>query len=151
MLRTLCSIAAALALPATALASLGGTVATVEADRAHTKSALVRIARVDGYTVHEMQTPAGTTVREYYGAGGVVFGVAWQGPVPPDFRQVFGKYFDQYQQAVVTARRARRSRGSMTIREQGLVVQATGHARSFSGIAYAPDLLPSGVTPGVIR
>ena len=60
-------------------ASLGGSVATVEVDRARTKSALVRINRTNDYSVHELQAPTGTLIREYYGTNGIVFGVAWDG------------------------------------------------------------------------
>ena len=136
-------------LPATAFASLGGTVATVETDRVQMKSALVGINARGPYTVHTLQSPTGTNIREYYGANGVVFGVAWDGEWPPDLQQLLGAYFNQYQRAVQSARR--RVRGRVAINENGLIVQSFGHARSFSGIAYAPGLMPAGVTPEVVR
>jgi len=139
-------------LPASAFASLGGTVSSVEADRVRMNSALVRVQRADNYSVHEMLSPTGTTVREYYGSDGRVFGVAWDGEWPPDLRQLFGTYFDQYQRATATARRAHAtSHNRVAISESDLVVRASGHARSTSGIAYAPSLLPLGVTPDVVR
>jgi hypothetical protein len=115
------------------------------------KSALVRISRVDGYTVHETLSPVGTTVREYVGSDGIVFGVSWVGQFPPDFRQLLGNYFDQYRNAAQTTTRARKARGRMAINQAGFVVRTVAHARSFSGIAYAPNLLPAGVSPGVVR
>ena len=95
------------AIPAGAVASLGGTVATVETDRAQMKSALVRITRVNAYSVHELLSPTGTTIREYYSPAGIVFGVAWDGEWPPDLRQLLGTYFDQNsrRRAVGPARR----------------------------------------------
>ena len=132
-------------------ASLGGSVATVEADRVRMRSALVRINRTDAYSVHELQAPTGTLVREYYGANGVVFGVAWDGEWPPDLRQLFGDYFDGYQTSVVSQRRVRKARGFLAVEGGGVVVRALTHARSASGVAYVPALLPSGVTPGVVR
>jgi hypothetical protein len=94
------------------------------------------------YTVHEMQTPAGTTVREFANADGIVFAVSWKGPFQPDLRQALGTYFDEYK----TAPRARRYGHSHDIVEQpGLVVHSTGHMRSFAGIAYVPQLIPAGM------
>ena len=55
------------------------------------------------YNVHEMQSAAGTVVREYISSAGEsagkVFAVTWQGPWPPDMRQLLGSYFEQYMQA----------------------------------------------------
>ena len=144
-------VSAVVACPTAASASLGGTVATVETDRVQMKSALVRIARSDAYTIHETLTPTGTTIREYYSASGIVFGVAWDGEFPPDLRQLFGSYFEQYQRSVQAARKVARSRGRLAINDNGLVVQAIGHTRSFSGMAYAPALMPAGVNADVIR
>jgi hypothetical protein len=137
--------------PTAVFASLGGTLSSIDADRAHMKSALVRIARSDGYTVHETLSPTGTTVRQYVGADGIVFGVSWDGQFPPDFRQLLGNYFDQYRNAVQTTARARKARGRMAITQAGFVVRTAAHTRFFSGIAYAPNLLPAGVSPSVVR
>lgn len=151
MVRATSALFFALAFPASAFASLGGTVSSVEADRVHTQSALVRIQRTGNYSVHEMLSPTGTTVREFYGSDGVVFGVAWDGEFAPDLRQLFGGYFDQYQRAAQTARRVYRTRGRAAIDDSGLVVYATGHTRSSSGVAYVTSLLPAGVTADVVK
>jgi hypothetical protein len=138
-------------LPVTLAASLGGTVSTVETDRVRMKSALVGIDQRGPYTVHSLQTPTGTTIREYYGSNGVVFGVAWQGAWPPDLRQLFGDYFDRYQTGVQRARTARASRGRVAIDDGTLVVKVGGHQRSIAGVAYVPQLIPAGVDPRVVR
>jgi len=139
-------------LPASTFASLGGNVGTVEADRVQMKAAQLRIIRTTAYSFHELQSPTGVMVREYYGTDGTVFGVAWQGPWPPDMRQLLGQYFEQFQRANDARRTAaRRARGVLVVNDGGLVVQISGHARSFSGFAYAPGLLPQGVQPTVIR
>jgi len=154
MRRTFVTIAAVAfaMLPASTFASLGGNVGTVEADRVQMKAAQLRIIRTSAYSFHELQSPAGVTVREYYGTDGTVFGVAWQGPWHPDMRQLLGQYFDQFQRANDARRAAgRRARGVLVVNDGSLVVQITGHARSFSGFAYAPGLLPQGVQPTVIR
>ena len=152
MTRVTSAVLLALALPASAFASLGGAVSSVETDRVQMKSALVGIHRTSGYSVHEMLSPTGTTIREYYGANGVVFGVAWDGEWAPDLRQLFGNYFDQYQRSLTAARRAgRTARSHVAIDENGLVVQAAGHAHSSYGVAYIPSLIPSGVSADVVR
>ena len=140
-----------IALPATLYASLGGTVSTVEADRVRMKSALVGIDQRGPYTVHSIQSPTGTTIREYYGSSGRVFAVAWQGPWQPDLRQLFGDYFERYQSGVQRARRARTTRGHVDIDDGTLVVKIGGHQRAIAGVAYVPQLLPAGVDPGVIK
>ena len=151
MLRTTSVALILLGLSTSASASLGGNVGTVETDRVQMKAAQLRIIRASAYTFHELQSPTGVTIREYYGAGGTVFGVAWEGPWPPDMRQLLGSYFEQFQRANEASRTTRKTRGVLVVNDNGLVVQIVGHARSFSGFAYAPNLLPPGVQPAVIR
>ena len=152
MIRVTSAVLLALALPTSAFASLGGTVSSVETDRVHMKAALVGIQSSGPYTVHSMQSPTGTTIREYYGRDGAVFGVAWDGEWTPDLRQLFGSYFDQYQRSTTAARRAgRTSHAHVAIDENGLIVRASGHAHSSYGVAYVASLMPSGITPDVVR
>ena len=151
MLRTTSVALILLGLSTSASASLGGNVGTVETDRVQMKAAQLRIIRASAYTFHELQSPTGVTIREYYGAGGTVFGVAWEGAWPPDMRQLLGSYFEQFQRANEASRTTRKTRGVLVVNDNGLVVQIVGHARSFSGFAYAPSLLPPGVQPAVIR
>ena len=151
MIRVTSAVLLALLLPATAFASLGGTVSSVETDRVRTQSALIRIQRVGSYSVHELLSPTGTMIRQFYGSDGVVFGVAWDGEWTPDLRQLFGTYFDRYQQAAATARRAHRGRSRLAIDDGGLVVQAVGHIRSSTGVAYVRSLVPAGVSADVVK
>ncbi len=139
-----------LALPSRASAALGGTVATVDADRVHIKGALMRMVTTDGYALHEIRAATGTMVREYVNSSGTVFAVAWDGPWLPDLRQVLGDHFEQYQ-AAMRAPNARSTRGVASINQPGLVVQMRGHARAFTGRAYIPAMLPQGVRLEAIR
>ncbi len=122
-----------------ALATLGEDVATVENDRIKMKAQL-RITSVAGYTVHEIQDSAGTTVREYVAASGKVFAVAWNGPLLPDFRQTLGELFRRLQQ-----RRQLPTCGPPAFDHRasrpGRPFEWT-HARVFNGNAYVPSLLP---------
>jgi hypothetical protein len=130
-----------------ALATLGEDVTSVENDRVQMK-AQVRTASVAGYTVHEIQTSANTLVREYIAPSGKVFAVSWKGPLLPDFRQVFGQYFSQYQAAASSPRVGRRH---LLVQGSDFVVESHGHMRAFNGIAYVPSLLPPNFTPDQIQ
>jgi hypothetical protein len=144
-------LAASMAVASPAFASLGGTAASVEADRVQIQGALLRIAQSDAYTVHELQSATGTVVREFVSSTGTVYGVAWQGPYMPNLKQVLGAYFDQYQAALRSARNGRRRRGPVSIETPDLVVQISGHQRAFSGRAYVPQFVPQGVDTASIR
>ena len=140
------AIAAALLIAAAtpAWASLGGDAASVQADQVHMQGSR-RTMVAKSYTVHEIQAATGTVVREFVSPEGKVFGVAWEGPWPPDMRQVLGSYFDQFVQAARSRGGARMGRRPLVINQPGLVVQTGGHMRAFAGRAYVPEMLPSGV------
>ncbi len=127
-------------------AALGGPEATVEADRLQV-AGTQRVVRSPAYTMHELQTPSGTVVREFVSPAGTVFGVAWQGPTMPDLRQVLGVYFDRY----VDAASQRHARGPLTFAQPDLVVHSSGHMRAFVGRAYIPQAVPPGVDTAAIR
>jgi len=124
------------------MAALGGSVDSVEADRAHL-SATLRVTAAESYTVHELQAPSGTRIREYAASSGTVFAVAWNGPSLPDLQQILGTYFGPYVEA---AKAKHRGHGPLLLREPGLVVHSSGHVRAFSGVAYVPELMPAGVS-----
>ena len=128
-------------------ASLGGAEATVEADRLATNATL-RTQQGARFTMHELQAPSGTTMREYVSPAGVVFGIAWNGPSMPDLRQLLGDHFDRYA-AALASRRTRRS--PVVVELPGLVVHSSGHMRAFAGNAYLSDALPQGVSPQDIQ
>src|SRR5438874_1346274 len=81
-------------LSASCFAALGGDINSVVADQAQMK-AQRRVTQTAAYSIHEMQSQAGT-VREFVSPGGKVFGVAWQGQTLPNFQQVLGSYYDQF-------------------------------------------------------
>ena len=132
----------ATALPA--WASLGGDAASIQADQLHMQGSRTTKA-ADAYTVHEIQAATGTVVREYLSPEGKVFALAWNGPRLPDLRQVLGGYFEQYRAAVQSQSGPRMARRPVMINQPGLVVQIGGHVGAFSGRAYVPEMLPSGV------
>jgi Protein of unknown function (DUF2844) len=130
--------------PSPALGALGGDVTSVESDRAKMEASL-RTTSKQLYTIHEIQAPNNVVVREFVSPAGKVFGVAWQGPSRPDMRQLLGAYFDQFNEAAKNQQAQRVGRGPLIIQQPGFVLQMGGHARSFSGRAYIPQMVPAGV------
>ncbi|HEY2589999.1 MAG TPA: DUF2844 domain-containing protein [Steroidobacteraceae bacterium] len=142
-------LTAAWALPA--LAALGDNVASVSNDRLQLHAQLKGVTSSIGFTVHEIEAPSGTLVREYVSPTGTVFAVSWTGPVKPDLRQLFGSYFSQYVSASSTVRHGAATRRHFQVKQPDLIVQSNGRMRAFNGRAYIPSLMPSGVTPSDIR
>ena len=145
------AIATLLIIPRPASASLGADVSSIDADRIRMQGALLRISRAEAFTVHEVQSATGTAIRQYVSPSGTVFAVAWTGPFQPDLRQLFGTYFDRFQQASAAAHRAHRGRGPLTIDDGEISVQIVGHPRNFSGVAIVKRLAPASVRADRIR
>lgn len=133
---------------APAFAALGGDAASVVADRDVTKGTL-QISPAAGYSVHEITTSFGTTVREYVTPAGKVFGLTWKGPFMPDLRQFLGAYYAQYEQAAATTPHA--GHRHLSVELPTLVVHSNGRMRAFSGRAWVPDLIPQSVSADDIK
>jgi hypothetical protein len=129
-------------IPSIATAALGEVEASVQADLAQLHGS-IKVTGHANYRVHEIQLPSGTVVREFAGLDGAVFAVAWNGPTVPNLRQTLGRYFDEY---LTAAQANRMGRHQLQINQSDLVVHASGHMRAFSGVAYLPPAVPSGVT-----
>lgn len=139
---SLAVVLSAALVPQLASAALGGPETGI-ADDAQVLKASVKSTDRTTYRVHSIQLASGTLLREYAVQGGTVFAVAWSGPSMPNLRQVLGQYFDTY----VSGAKARPgSRHHLEIRQNELVVQSSGHMRAFTGRAYLPQGLPSGVS-----
>jgi Protein of unknown function (DUF2844) len=136
-----------LLLPAISLGALGASEPSVEADRAQFQAShLVRLMQL--YTVHELTTPNGTTVREFVGADGAVFAVSWQGPLLPDLRLLLGKHFE----TLLSAERSQPATHSKLLLERpDVVIHSEGRVRAFSGRAWLPQLVPAGVDVTELR
>jgi hypothetical protein len=141
--------ATALATAEQAWATLGESVDSITLD-SHTLSAVRSAATVSGnYTVHELHSDA-ISVREYVSTSGVVFGVAWNGPVPPDLTALLGSYADEYRKAQSQTPR-QPGRRHAQVKTNRVVVERWGHMRNLQGRAYAPDLIPQGVSVDEIK
>lgn len=143
-------------------ATLGDNAASVLNDQERWNGKLSSVDK-GTYVLHEITMPTGT-VREFVSPAGVVFGVAWEGQFPPDFRQLLGPYYQQVQQAIANQKAARQAsaeqsgapairprRAPVSVETTGLVFSQGGHQRSFHGQAYIPQLLPQNVKASDIR
>ena len=141
---------AVLAVARQARAGLGETLDSVATDR-QTLSAVQRATTAyNGYTVHEFSSDA-TTVREYVSPSGIVFGIAWNGLTYPDLTPLLGSYHDEYQQALRQETRKPGIRRYHAVRTDGVVVEKWGNLRDLRGRAYAPALIPPGVSVDEIK
>ena len=139
-----CFLTGAALVPCIAAAALGEPETSVKSDVAELRGS-IRTAERATYRVHEIRLPSGTLVREFTAPDGNVFAVAWSGPTMPNLRQTLGRYFDSY----AAAAKAHHSRHrQVQIHRSDLVVQAAGHMRAFSGLAYLPPAIPYGVHIG---
>jgi hypothetical protein len=102
-------------------------------------------ARPSLYTLHENVLENGTRVLEYASAEGVVFAVAWRGPVLPDLNALLGDYFSTFKMETDQAREAGKRGSPVHVVTDALVVRSGGRMRNFFGHAYAPGLIPLGV------
>src|SRR5215471_20740832 len=126
-----------------AFAVLGGDASSLRDDQVHMNASL-RSTQMPAYTIHELRTPAGMVVREFASSSGRIFAVSWNGPSPPDLRQLLGSHFEDFRKGA-EAQRDRGPRGVFFVQHNGLTVQIGGHMRSYVGRAYLPDQVPPGV------
>ncbi|HXX33005.1 MAG TPA: DUF2844 domain-containing protein [Thermodesulfobacteriota bacterium] len=131
-----------------ARATLGEPVDSVESDRKMLSAAKVTSKPLSAahanYTVYQLEY-GGTSVREYASSSGVVFGIAWNGLVHPDLTPLLGTYASEYQEALAqTARRY--GERHLEVKAAHVIVQKWGHMRNLQGRAYAPALIPAGVS-----
>jgi len=148
MRTVLLSLLLTLPLPLPAAAGLGGDATPVAAEQKAGKSIIRRAVPARNYTIQDIPSADGTTIREFVTAEGKVFGVTWTGPVMPNLEQLFGAHFEAYREAVAGRSRGR---GPVRVDRSDLVVESSGRMRAFRGRAYVPQMLPAGVTADEIR
>ena len=125
-------------------ATLGESADSVATDR-RALSAMQGATTVYGsYTVHEVRSDS-IVVREYVSTTGVVFGIAWKGLIHPDLTQLLGSYAGEYQKALRQTSR-KQGRRHLLVKTDAVVVEKWGHMRNLQGRAYAPGLIPPGVS-----
>ena len=125
-------------------ATLGEPAASVDTDLLRLGGYRAAKTASSGYEIEEIRSDA-TTVREFISPEGVVFALAWNGLVHPNLTPLLGTYATDYQQALKDTPRTP-GRKSLQVSSPRVVVEKWGHMRNLQGRAYAPDLLPPGVT-----
>ena len=133
-----------LLLSSPARAALDGMLDSVQQDQQASGTSSSHTA-LNGASLYTLRQSNGVTVRQYVGPDGRVFGVAWDGPMLPDFRRLLGGHFAAYAQAQLQPSR------HISIRSAALVLDAGGMMRSFSGQAYLPGQLPATLSSADIR
>jgi Protein of unknown function (DUF2844) len=134
-----------------ALAVLGERAVGVQAPAASSQLGAVHRAQAitpaaqQAFVVAEAEFETGTFVREYALPNGVVFAVAWMGPVLPDLRQALGSHFAAFATETARARVQGQRGGPVSVEKGDLVVRSTGRMGAFSGHAYLKPLVPVGV------
>ena len=131
------------------LATLGGSVDSVESDRRVLSAVRGSVTPSATYTVHEIAYE-GTTVREYVSPQGIVFAIAWNGVRSPDLQTLLGSYADQYNAALANRQHRPGVRHS-SIKGDDVVVERGGQVGHLQGRAYAPALIPTGVSIDEIK
>ena len=99
----------------------------------------------NGYAVHETVFDNGTRVQEFVSPVGLVFAVAWQGPVLPDLSILLGRFHGSYRLDTEQRRLSGLRGGPVAVARDGLVLRYNGRMREFFGHAYAPALVPAGL------
>jgi len=98
------------------------------------------------YNISKTVLDNGTAISEYATPAGLVFALSWEGPFMPDLNSLLGSYFQTFKAQADAGRAARNIGTPVGVDSSNLVVRSSGRMRSYSGYAYAPDLVPSGVT-----
>ena len=130
-----------------AWAALGDDVSSVDSDL-RVLGGQRHIMAYSRYSLHQITTTNGSIVKEFVSPAGKVFGVSWQGNSMPNLQQLLGSYMTEVQRAERTQIVRRRS---VLIQTNDLEFYSIGHLRSFQGHAYVPGLIPSDVTPEVVK
>ena len=120
-------------------AKLGSDLASVQSDQLAWGATATQTA-LAGATLVTQSLPNGLTVRQYLDPAGIVFAVAWDGPVLPDFERLLGSSYATYDDAV------RKQRRGVTLQNANLVIESGGMMRAFTGRAYLPEKLPPALT-----
>lgn len=97
------------------------------------------------YKVERSVQESGLLVSEFTNPDGVVFAVAWQGPILPDLKVLLGLHFGTFMASTEGATRTRSLGSPMVVKTDAVVIQSLGRMRGFRGYAYMPSLVPANV------
>src|SRR5258706_5118582 len=142
-------LASVAALPLPAAAELGGDENSVLRQEAR-MMAMRSATTTAQFTMHELRRADGSTVREYLGATGTVFAVAWDTRYKPNLKDLFGASYPTYDAAVQEEMRRPGVRRQFGVKQPQLIVFSTSHLQVFRGRAWVPTLVPAGLDPSLV-
>jgi hypothetical protein len=142
--------AVTLLLSISAMAELGGTLSTVQADQ-HRMSATRQVRQSAAYSVHEMRTATNSVIREYVSPQGKVFAVRYEGQFLGEANSLLAGYATPIGTAIKTTRSGLHRGGPVHVSLPGVEYHATGHMRSYVVYAVLTDSVPQGVNLGELQ
>ena len=132
-----------------AQATLGESVDSVTANKRSLSAVRSTEKTASKYTVYESQYDT-ITIREYTSSSGIVFGIVWLGLTHPDLTPLLGSYASEHKKALSQVKHQPGSK-HVKVKTENVVVEKWGHMRKLQGRAYAPDLIPEGVSIDEIK
>jgi hypothetical protein len=124
-------------------AALGEPAASVHGESVRYAASLTQ-GRVGLAQVHTLSHTDGSRVRQYSGADGSVFAVAWSTRTKPRLNELLGTHFAAYVQAAQKELSKRPGvRHALVVQVGDLVVESSGHGNAFFGRAYLRSRLPA--------
>ena len=127
--------------------ALGGPPEQFDADGTAPVSSVS--SAMPNYTLRDTTLATGTHVREYISGSGIVFALAWNGPILPDLKALLGQYFDTM--AAESASKPRAGRSQIRVSRPEVVIHSGGHMRAFAGSAWIPAQFPAGFSADDVR
>jgi hypothetical protein len=127
-------------------AELGGNFASVQSEVQRLNGTLRTIA-MPSYDVHEIQMNGHVIERQYMNRAGQVFGISWKSKGSSNLQPMLGAYFSQYQ--ALGPRRIDLHHAALSTPD--LVVEVGSFLQTFTGRAYVPNQVPSGVAVSEIH
>jgi len=106
-----------------------------------------------GWTARESVSPEGVKEREYLGADGFVFAVAWRGVRAPDFAALLGGDHakEMTEKAQALGKQGLASyQGETTQKSATFAARVTSRDGLSAGVAWLPPKLPAGVDPDAL-
>lgn len=145
MLRRILSVSAiCLLVVVDAKAALGdqlvGSSSTSSSPSAKLKQAGTAAA---SYSVTESTDSNKIFVRQFVDAHGLVFAIAWRGPIVPDLESLLGSYASEFKTSVNNKGKLK-GRRRLRVDTGHIVVEGGGRQRDQSGRAYISSSLPAG-------
>jgi hypothetical protein len=134
---------AAMAVPLSASATLGGDGASVLADQSALHATMAVKAEA-GYTDYALTQPNGVVVHEFVNPSSHVFEVTWSGKGRrPDMEQILGTYATRFHGTTKVSRPVNRHADRV---ETDLEVHSVVRNRYFFGTAHVPALMPENMS-----